>query len=183
MSTDTLAQIEADGAALDALLTDLDGEITPDTEATIDAWFRELETRRRDKVDGYGFRIKAAKIEAAKCAELADQLAAKARTIGRRVDWLMARMEAHMTVAGLDRLDGSVYTFAFQANGGAVPLVLESENPADFPEECRAVTVTINKRAVRDRLEMHAIEMLTDDGRASTIPAHLGARGRALRLR
>ena len=173
MTTDTLTRLEADAAALDALLTDLDGEVTPETEATIDAWFRELETRRRDKVDGYGFRIKAAKIEAAKCAELADQLAAKARTIGRRVDWLMARMEAHMTVAGLDRLDGSVYTFAFQANGGKAPLVLESDDPTAYPLDCQRVVVTVDKDAIRTQLEKGVVG----------IPAHIGERGRTLRLR
>lgn len=170
---DTMAKIEADKQALDALLEDVGGEVTPETEAAIEQWFRELEDRTTEKVDGYGFTIRMALADAEKFTAAADELYAKARTAESRAKYAKARMAQHMTEQGLDRLAGNIYTFAFQKNGGVAPLVLASENPDDFPEDCRITTVTLNKERIRERLEAGD----------ESLPAAVGERGRSLRLR
>lgn len=170
--TDTMAKILADGAALDAALEELGGDVSDGADAIIAEWFAELDERRAEKVDGYGFRIKQEQADAAKWKALADELYAKAKAADNRAKYLLARMQYHMEEQAVTEMKGEVWTFKFQQNGGKAPLVLASENPDDYPEDCRVTTVTINKDAIRAKLEA-----------GETLPASIGERGRSLRLR
>lgn len=172
----TLATLQQEFAALDALLIETGGEVTPETEPILQAWFAELATNEREKADGYAFRIKDLRGRALALKAMAAELTLKERTLTCEADWLLNRMAVHLEMSGRDRLAGAIYRFQFEAVGGRLPIVLETEDPEAFPADCRRVVVTVDREAVRASLEA------APDG-ASLLPAHLGERGRTLRIR
>jgi hypothetical protein len=171
VSADTLAQIAEDTAALDTLLTELGGDVTDEQGVIVDQWFAELDKRRAEKVDGYAWRIKALREQADATKRLADELLSKTRSAMSRADWLLARMR-HLEDQGETEVRGHIYRFAFQQNGGKAPVVIETDDPMQFPEDCRVTVVSLNKERIRERLEA-----------GETLPAMIGERGRSLRIR
>lgn len=168
---DTLERIEQDAAALDALLFETGGDLSDGADQAIEQFFAELDERRRAKVDGYGWRIQRARDDAAKWKALAAEFTRRARQAEATEEYLLRKMAGYMEAKQLEQLPGDVHTFAFQANGGKLPVVLLDEDPAHFPPDC--VRTTVDKEAVRARLEAGD----------ESIPAAIGERGRSLRLR
>lgn len=174
----TLQQIAGEFAALDQLLEEAEGEITPE----IEAWLTEYSVAERDKVDAYIGYVKHLEAQAKAACGLAAELNAKAFTLEKRSALLTSRMAAHMESRGLEELRGTIWRFAFQRNGGKAPLILASEDPAAYPEDCRTTVVTLNKSRIRERLEA-GDDLFEVDGDVRELPAVLGERGRSLRIR
>ena len=168
-----LAEIEQQFSALDALLLESGGEVTPE----IEAWLAEYGLAEREKVDGYVFYIRSLEAEATQAKALANELGAKARRRERAIEGLKERVAGYMAARQTDELAGSIYRFKLQRNGGKAPLVLETEDPARFPPSC---VKTIPAQTVIDRDAVR--EMAEADSYVLTGLAHLGERGRSLRI-
>lgn len=186
----TLTEIEAAGAALDALIAELDGDVSDGAAEIVDAWFAELQEETARKVDGYAFRIKAEEADAERWAAMAAEMSAKADAAKSRAKRLKERMAFHLETQQLQEIKGEIYRFYWQKNGGKAPLIMDSTDPNDFPPECRVTTVSISNAKVRELVDaglMEFTEFEHDDNGVQTerkrkLPAHLGERGRSLRL-
>lgn len=185
----TLTELEAAGLALDALIAELEGDVSDGAAEIVDAWFAELAEETARKVDGYAFRIKAEEADAERWKAMAAEMTEKAGAAANRAKRLKERMAFHLEQQQLQEIKGSIYRFYWQKNGGKAPLILDSTDPNDFPEDCRVQTVTISNAKVRERIEQGQVQFTRSlpetDGAVSavvTLKAHLGERGRSLRL-
>lgn len=186
----TMTQIMDDTAALESLLTELGGDVTAEQGEIVDQWFAELDERRADKVDGYAWQIKALREQAEAAKRLADELLSKSRSAMSRADWLTQRMASYMELAAVPEMKGHIFAFKFQAHGGKAPLVLQSDNPEDFPEDGRVTVVTLDKNRIRERVEagetafeVYSSTLPVGEKETRTLPAVIGERGRSLRIR
>lgn len=147
----TLYAITDDLLALDALLTESAGEITPE----IDAWMAEYAAQLASKTDAVGFYVRDLEAHEAaltdEIARLQQKKAACAAKQARVKEWV----KYNMTRLGVRELRGSIYAFAIQKNGGKQPIAYATTDPAAFAERFRDVvtTVQINRDAVRAALE------------------------------
>ncbi len=171
MPTLTLYDIGQQFDALEQLLEEAGGEWSPEAEA----WIAEYGLAEREKVDGYAFYLKGLEQRAAAAKALADELAAKSKTLLNRKAALLARIEGYMTDRGVDRVEGSIYKFQYEKHGGKLPLVLTVDDPAQYPSECCTTQVVLDKDTVRTWAE-------TGDARLVGL-AHIGERGRSVRVR
>ena len=165
----TLDELAGQFSALDALLIEAEGEVT----AELEAWLLEYDLAQKDKVDGYALYVKELEGRMAYLKEREIELAGKRRTIERRIDWLKRHLQNYLELRGLTRLEGSIYHARLQTNGGKLPLVLATEDPNAYPEECRVTTVGLNKEAIRALVTQDAIDPDL---------AHLGTAGVSLRF-
>lgn len=167
---ETLFSLSGDVLALDAILEEGGGEITPEVEA----WIAEYRDKFTDKVDSVGWYWRTCEARAAGFKKAADDLAAKARTEEQKRDRLKQYVEGCLRHLDTRKISGQVYSFSLQTNGGSPPLRLLVDDPAAFPESCQRVTVTVDRTAVRTALE------------ASTLPeglAMIEPAGESVRLR
>lgn len=145
---DTLFEVTDDLLALDQLLTESEGELTPE----IEAWREEYAAKIRDKADGIGWYAKRLQNEAEFFKAQRDELAAKARRAERKLEWLKGYIAYCMARLETRKIEGKVYTLALQKNGGKPPLeILEpfKSDPAQLPAEFQRVTVSANTDALR----------------------------------
>lgn len=170
----TLAEISAQFGALEAILDSLEGETTPETEA----WMQEYNLAERDKVDGYITYMKHLDGLEAAAKATAAEFTAKAKTFANRRDWLKRRVEFYMQERGLEELQGSIFRFQYEGNGGKEPLIFQTTNPEDFPPELVDITVTINNDRVRELLAASWEKAGVLEGKVC-----LGQRGRHLAIR
>lgn len=207
---------------IEGTIIEQEGVVTDEQEAEYDkaldaAIILEVEASR--KLDGYGF-VQAQLLADADAAEAsvshfrdiverADRLATAKR---RTAESMKRRVEAFMLLNGIDAIDGDVYRFAFQANGGALPLIVDEVGPDDVPEEFRKTVVDfelakqkLEEQARADRLWLsERVAALRDEGlkkkdaeakakaelaeavaeREEPVPfVRFGERGRHLRIR
>jgi Gp157 protein len=146
---ETLFNIGLELEALDRMLTDSMGELTPEIEAALAA----LDAKLTSKIDGLGWFIRTCETRAAGFKASADEMASKARTEGNKVKRLMEYVRAYLTFRKERTISGRAYTFALQTNGGKRPLTLHNENPEAFPASCVKVVKVIDKDAVRAMVE------------------------------
>jgi len=179
----TLYEIAGDALALDALLDEHlsanDGEITPEFEATANAWILENEAEFVAKAEGYlavmrenesqasllEARAKAFKAMAADEDKLAKSRASK-------VDALKGRLKWYFKLRGIEELKAGPYKLKLQGNGGVQPLEID---PNIVPEllPFEFLTYTVNSAAVRAHLEA--------GGELNW--ARLGERGQSIRIK
>lgn len=170
-----LFAITSEFQALDAILDECQGDITdPRAEEAITAWVRELESDESAKMDGYIAYINKLTMEAERASALAAQYVDAAKTRTRRVEWLKSRMVEHMTKTGRKSIEtNSGYTISVQANGGCVPLILDTVDVTKIDPAFTITKVELDKEKVREWLA---------DG--LNLPfAKLGERGKHLRIR
>ncbi len=146
---ETLFELGEDLTALDQLLTESLGEITPE----IQEWLDEYRTKLEEKVDSVAWFVKTCEARAAGFSKAAEELAAKATTETNKIARLKSYVRACMELRGEKQLKGQVYTFALQQNGGRPPLTLLNENPDAYPPECLKVVRSVDKERVRVLVE------------------------------
>lgn len=152
--TQTLLDITADMAALDALLAESGGEITPDTEATLDAFFAETETNLAGKVDAYCALISEMEARAEVRKAEAKRLADRAKADERTSDALRERLRFVWETRRLGKVETDRFTVSLAKNGGKAPLDIRcgvDELPAWAVK--RETVVTVDKDAIRSRLD------------------------------
>lgn len=171
----TLFEIGEDMRALLAIMDECDEELTPDVDAALDQWFKELSNGEAAKLDGYVNLIKTLEMEATAAIAEAEQYEMKARVRKNRVARLKDRVKEHLEATGRKKVETATKrTIAIQANGGVIPVkIAEGTDPASIPDEFAIVTRAPNLDAIREKLKT-----------GESLPfATLGERGTHLRIR
>lgn len=159
----TLFEIAENMQALEELidqhLTQTEGEITPEVEAIIDEWLLANEQELTKKLEGYvsvmreheaqgkliDARAKAFKAMYEDEKKLAATRANRATALKKRLQWFYE-------LRGIDSLQAGPYKIALQKNGGAQPLVVDTEvDPDKVPD--MFIKREIDTAAVRAHLE------------------------------
>lgn len=153
MSRRTLGDIGADLEALDALLEELEGDVTG-AEDTVTVWFAELGADRDEKLDRYARYI--ADLEAGAAAKKAEEnrLHARRQTEERRAKWLKGRLFEFLSRTPGRRIDTGIHKFGIVRNGGRPGLDLlvpPEELPAAYRRE--QTTVSPDQDAIRAALD------------------------------
>jgi hypothetical protein len=165
----------ADIKALMDLLDETDGEITPESQDAMDAFFAEIEGNQGEKLQGYATLIRRMETEAAVAKAEAEQWDRKGDARANSARRLKDRLKLYLEVTGQKKVQTSRgYVIAIQANGGKVPLVIaDGTDPKALPETFQRIRVEIDTDAVRETLES-----------GGSLPfAALGERGSHIRIR
>jgi hypothetical protein len=150
----TIYQIADDMAALDALLAETGGEITPEAEAAFDAFEAELATNLNGKVDAYCALIAEIDARAAVRKAEAKRLADRAKTDERTADALRERLRFVWEQRKLGKVETDRFTVSLAKNGGKAPLDIRC-GVEDLPAWAvrREMVVSVDKDAIRSRLD------------------------------
>lgn len=150
----TLLDITADMESLGALLAANGGEITPDTEATIDAWFAENEANLADKVDAYCRLISEMDARAEVRKAEAKRLAERARIDAAAADALRERLRWTWEAKRLPKVQTARYTVSLAKCGGKAAVDIHGDL-AGLPSWAVKIETTVkpNTDAIRERLE------------------------------
>lgn len=162
--TATLYEIIDEFQALDALLEESGGEVTPEIEAW-QAEYGALLEQKTDAIAGYLRSLEAT--EKAHKAEK-DRHGEREQVAKNKQKRLKAMVQLQMERSGRDEFKGRLFSLKLQKNGGAAPITYLVADPEKYPADCRVVTPTIDKDAVRAKLEAGDPEL---DGLAAFAPA------------
>lgn len=181
----TLFEISQDARALDELLEEMDGELSPENEAAFDELNRELEQSQTRKVRACLEVIERRTTMRKAREEKARKLLAFARTdenIERRVKTLLI---AYLRSRGLEKLETEDFKLRIQKNGGKNPVVLNEyfeRNPQELPERYRKVVFQPDLERLREDLCRIEEDDATTAADEAEHYAHLGDRGEHLRV-
>ena len=146
----TLLEIGDDLAAFQELLDEHDGELTPDVEAALEAWFSELGEARDQKLDNYAALVRSAEMRASVRREEMERLQRRVKTDEALAARLKDRLKLFLGMAKVDRVETKRYTIRVQANGGQPPM--EVLTPEFLPEEFQVIERKPNMARVREAL-------------------------------
>ena len=150
----TIYEISEDMAALDALLAETGGEITPEAEAAFNAFEAELAANLHAKTDAYCALIAEIDARAAARKAEAKRLADRAKADERTSDALRERLRFVWETRRLGKVETDRFTVSLARNGGKAPLDIRcgvDELPAWAIK--RETVVTVDKDAIRSRLD------------------------------
>lgn len=170
----TLFEIGAELEALDAVMTEAGGELTPELEADFDAYFAALGAERDAKLDNYAAFI--TELEARTTARNAEakRLTARAALDARAADALKARLKMFFERIGEKKIETPRYTLTLVNHGGKRPLVLKVDAD-ELPRRFLKVKYEADREAIRQGLER-------GDAIAAEV-AELGERGASMRIK
>ncbi|MBE3099912.1 MAG: siphovirus Gp157 family protein [Planctomycetes bacterium] len=173
--TRTVLDITRDMDALDALLAEVEGDVTdPKVQDAVAAWFAELDADLKGKVDNYAALITTLEVRADVRAKEAERLARRAKTDAASAQFLKDRLRGELEARGIQKVETDRYRVSVIANGGKLPLVLGDEREISdaYWREVPA----------RKEIDRDAIRQALDAGR-TVAGAHYGERGRRLSIR
>lgn len=132
-------------------LVDESAELPP----IVEQWFAEIGDAEAEKLDAYAGLIRSLEGEAAVAKAEAEQFQAKAAARENAVKRLKDRVKLYLESTGRTKaVSKAGRTFAIQANGGKLPLVIDpAVKPEDLPREYQRITVGYDTEAIRDALE------------------------------
>jgi hypothetical protein len=134
--TRTLLQISDDMQALDELLAEVEGDISdPKVQEAFDAFFAEIETNLKGKVDGYCGLINEMSARAYIRTTEAHRLMHRAKVDEDAMAWLKARLKAFLEGRALRVLETDRYKVTVAGNGGKAPLDIST-----IPRRCHTST-------------------------------------------
>lgn len=150
----TIYEISEDMAALDALLAETGGEITPEAEAAFNAFEAELAANLHNKTDAYCALIAEIDARAAARKAEAKRLADRAKTDERAADALRERLRFVWETRRLGKVETDRFTVSLAKNGGKAPLDIRC-GVEDLPAWAvkRETVVSVDKDAIRARLD------------------------------
>jgi hypothetical protein len=150
----TIYEISEDMAALDALLAETGGEITPEAEAAFNAFEAELAANLTGKVDAYCALLAEIDARAAARKAEAKRLADRAKTDERTADALRERLRFVWETRKLGKVETDRFTVSLAKNGGKQPLDVRC-GVEDLPSWAvkRETVVTVDRDAIRSRLD------------------------------
>ena len=119
--------ITEDLQAIHAALVDASGELTPEIEAALNALTMEF----GDKIDAYGYKIRALDAQADLHRDRAAYHELRARAFTRMVEELKSRLLTAMIALGRKKLEGEDFTASVRESQ-AVDLFDPSKLPAEF---------------------------------------------------
>jgi len=146
----TTTSLIGDFEALEALLYESGGEVTPE----IEEWMAEYDLAEQEKVDAYGFYLKDLATQAEGLNKLEGELRTKRQTLTNRAEWLKGRMLTYLAARGKPEVKGKVWSLKRVGAGGkrALTIIAPIE---DLPEEYINVVTekVIDKDALRAACE------------------------------
>lgn len=143
-----LFEITADFEAMEELLLEAGGEVTPEVEALL----AEMEANLEGKADGYAALIREWEADAAKWKEEEQRCAGHRKARENAAANLKVRLCEAMVRLGRDKLFTDRFKIGVQRSAGSVEVLVD---PALLPEPYRRVipeTVTADKKALADAL-------------------------------
>lgn len=152
----TLFEIGDELRALYELLDESGGEIaTPEEEAVIVAWFRDLERDEDRKITNYYGLVRQLETESAAAKEESERFAKKAKARENASKRLKELLKVHMEMTGRKRIETtSGRVVAIQNNGGLAPLILaDNLDASTLPAEFLRVRIDPDADAIRQALE------------------------------
>ena len=151
MATATLLDIGDDLRAFLDLLNVNDGELTPESEAALDAFFAEITERQAEKVDAYVALIRSEELLAAGRQDEVKRLQRRVKVSANLVERLEKRLQEYMHATSQKRIVTKRYQVGLVGNGGKVPLKLDV--PAEsLPPRFQKTTIEYNLDALRAAL-------------------------------
>ena len=150
----TIYEISDDMAALDALLAETGGEITPEAEAAFNQFEAELAANLHNNTDAYGALIAEIDARAAARKAEAKRLADRAKADERTADALRERLRFVWETRRLGKVETDRFTVSLAKNGGKAPLDIRC-GVEDLPSWAvkTETVVTADKDAIRSRLD------------------------------
>lgn len=155
----TLRDIVANAVALDEILYEMDGEITPETEATIDLWLRESKQALEAKVDTYCALINTQRTLAQARATEAARLQGLSKTADALANKLAERLQFYLSELGKTSLETVFHKVSVVKNGGRQKLIVPSDwerYPESAPERYHKHVIELNEARIRDDLQLLA---------------------------
>ncbi len=152
----TLIEIGEEWSRFTAALDDLPGgEIPPDLQAELDAWFAAITEADGEKLEAYCRVIRNLESNAAVAKAEAEQYAAFAKSQEGRVASLKSMMKLHLEATGRKKVFTSTgRSITVCANGGKLPLIVDpGTDPKELPEQFQKVTIAANNDAIRAAIE------------------------------
>lgn len=146
---ETLFSLSQEMAILDELLTESGGELTEEVSVALARIGAKLET----KTDGLGWFIRTCEARRDGYKRTAADLTAKASVESNKIDRLKEYVKACMEQLGAKKLEGTVYAFAIQKNGGKPPIKLlepYASDPDLLPRHLTRITVTPDLDRIRE---------------------------------
>lgn len=152
--TQTLWDIGSDLEALKALMDECNAELSPDIDAALAEWFRELAQNESHKLDRYAGLMRQIETEAAALSAEAEQYEAKAKSRRNELTRLKDRVLTYIQASGRTKIQtASGRTFSVQSNGGKPPLrFVDAIDPATVPDHLVVVRRTLDNEAIRKAL-------------------------------
>jgi len=152
----TLYQIADDLRALGDLLAESAGEVTPESEAALAEFEREIETDLVAKVDAYCSLIRELEqrasvrlVESTRLRKLADADNAAAERLRERLRFVFSER-------GIGPMQTPRFRVRLSKNGGKAPIQFSAwvaEAPERLPEEFRSPLWKVRTDAIREALE------------------------------
>lgn len=140
-------------AALDALLEESQGELTPE----IEAWMREYGLAEKEKVDRYGAYAKELDATTKALKEEEERLAARRKATLNKIERLKFLADGYLVQRGITKVEGKLFTIARQKNGGKPALTLLVQ-PEALPDAYRVTVTTVNPDKEKLRAAVEAGE-------------------------
>lgn len=152
----TLLQISEDILALGSLFEEQDdGELSPEREAILDAFFKEAMTNRDDKMDNYGALIRQFQLRAAVRKEEMERLAIRVRVDENAAKRLKDRLKEFMEIHELKKIETNRYQLRVQANGGKQAVEVAC-SPDSLPVIYQRIKIEADNDALRDAISSGA---------------------------
>jgi hypothetical protein len=152
--TRTIWDISADMAALESLLWESGGEITPQVDQAITAWEAEIQGDLHGKLENYARLIHELEARSKARAEEAKRIAALAKADATAAENLRERLRLLWEARALGKIDTPNFRFSLARNGGKAPLDIHGDIES-MPVWAvkRETLVYPDKDAIRARLE------------------------------
>ena len=191
-------QVMADKRALDALMEETGGEITPANEAAVTALMASIGNNMAERVDRnvrmMKYELARAAAQKAEAEILYGETLKEAQAAENRVKWMKERLKWLMEQWGVTEILGATHSAKVTPNGGIQPLKIwngrEWAEPKSVPVPADAPAWAIreewNTDELRKRLESEAAQPAPPEGEptVSKIPfAALMPRGTHLRIK
>lgn len=168
----TLFEIGADARALDALLEEIEGDISePEVAAAIDEWLQETGTALETKLDGYAALITERTAKAKARREEAERMTKLARADENLAARLKERLQFFFEEHGIEKRETARFKISLAQNGGKLPLIIDDVSPDSLPDYY--TKRELDRESIREALE----------GGLPLNFARLGERGTSIRIR
>lgn len=151
----TLREIDQDMRALEALLSEVGGEVTDEAaEAAIDKWLKENAHNLEKKIDSYATVIREAELREKERLDEADRLRALAATDASIQKRLKDRLRYFMEQGNVKEVQGRYHRVRLANNGGKQPVEI-TKDVREIPEDFVRVRVEPNVEVIREVLTAH----------------------------
>lgn len=148
--TNTLFEISEDIRALEALVTEVDGDVSEEeTEAAIDEWFRENQSRLESKLEDYCWLIKEREHRGTARKAEERRLRDLRLTDERLVDRLKQRLKLFFQTTGRSKAETTSFKLWIQSNSSRSLWFNDDMPPERLPEVYQLTQIIPNMDMIR----------------------------------